>query len=216
MATIGLLGGTFNPVHNGHLFLALEARARADLSKVLLVPNRLPPHKVQPRVTPELRYQMLTEATQDVPELEVSRLELERKGPSYTLDTLFSFPPEQSLAFICGADAFDAPWHRLVDVFERLDRIVLAHRAHSPRCLPAQLEALPPVLKKKIFGLPFPDIAISSSEIRRRVKDGLPFRFLIPEAVYRIISKSQIYRDDHKQKSQRSQPLGRDEYFGKS
>lgn len=216
MATIGLLGGTFNPVHNGHLFLALEARARAGLSKIVLIPNRLPPHKEQPGVTAELRYEMLMEATKDVSELEVSRVELEREGRSYTIDTLLSFPPEQPLAFICGADAFAAPWHRLVDVFERLDRLVLAHRAHSPRCLPEQLEALPQTLKKKIFPLPFPDIAISSSDIRLRARDGLPFRFLIPESVYRIITKSQVYCDDHNKKSQRPKPLGRDEHFGKS
>lgn len=216
MPILGLLGGTFNPVHNGHLFLALEARALAGLSRVVLVPNRLPPHKEQPGVTAELRYEMLMKATKNVAELEVSRVELEREGRSYTIDTLLSFPPEQPLAFICGADAFETPWHRLVDVFERLDRLVLAHRAHSPRGLPEQLEALPQALKKKIFALPFPDIAISSSEIRLRARDGLPFRFLIPESVYRIITKSRIYRDNHNKKSQGAKPLGRDEHFGKS
>ena len=191
---IGILGGTFNPVHNGHLFLALEARQMAALDKVVFIPNRLPPHKEQPGVSAEERYNLLSEAVRGIPEFEVSRVELDREGRSYTIDTLESFPADQSLTFICGADAFNSDWYRLEDILERLDSLLLANRAGYPFVLPERLAALPAPLKSKIQMMTFPDIAISSSEIRTRVAQRRPVRFLIPEPVYRIITESELYR----------------------
>lgn len=190
---LGLFGGTFNPIHNGHLFLAEEALHAFGLEGVAFVPNRLPPHKESPQVDAEARYRMLCAAVEGVPEFDVSRVELEREGRSYTIDTLESFPKQQELAFICGADAFLYDWYRLSDVLERLSLLILANRAGFKFEIPPQLQALPERLKSKIKLLEFPDIAISSSAIRRRVNQRRPYRFLIPEAVYRIISKSGLY-----------------------
>lgn len=189
----GLLGGTFNPVHNGHLFLAEEARIQHQLDRVLFIPNGRPPHKDEPKVTPEKRYEMLVAATQDCPHFEVSRVELDREGKSYTLDTLNSFPTELELTFICGADAFKADWYRLEDVVQRLHRLVLANRAGFPFEMPEQLKALPEEIHNKIGLMEFPDISISSSDIRRRIREKKAHRFLIPEPVYRIITESELY-----------------------
>lgn len=190
---IGLLGGTFNPVHNGHLFLAEEARVQCQLDRVLFIPNRRPPHKDEPKVTAEIRYQMLLAATEKCPDFEVSRVELDREGRSYTTDTLNSFPEEDELTFICGADAFNSDWYRLEDVLRRLTHLILANRAGFPFELPAQLQALPKELQKKISMMEFPDISISSSDIRSRIKEKKAHRFLIPEPVYRIITESELY-----------------------
>ena len=190
---LGLLGGTFNPVHNGHLFLALEAMSVARLDRVVFIPNRLPPHKEQPDVCGETRYTMLSKAVEGIPEFEVSRVELDRRGRSYTIDTLESFPPDQKLTFICGADAFNAEWYRLEDIVERLETLLLANRAGYPFEMPAQLLELPAHLQARIQMMTFPDIAISSSELRARIRERRPFRFLIPEPVYRIITESRLY-----------------------
>jgi nicotinate-nucleotide adenylyltransferase len=193
---LGIFGGTFNPVHNGHLFLALEARQKAGLDRVVFVPNRRPPHKKEPDVCPETRYDMLCQAVENVPEFEVSRVELDREGRSFTIDTLESFPAEQSLTFLCGTDAFNADWFRLEDVVERLDALVLANRSGYPFEMPTQLQALPKSLKDKVQLMTFPDIAISSSAIRQRVRTSQPFRFLIPEPVYRMIVESTLYENN--------------------
>jgi nicotinate-nucleotide adenylyltransferase len=192
---LGLLGGTFNPIHNGHLFLALEARYRCALDRVVFMPNRIPPHKRLPQETAGIRYAMLESVVKDVEEFELSRLELDRTGRSYTIDTVEELSSENELVFICGCDAFNAPWFRLEEVVENLHTLLIANRAGSKFELPTQLASLPDRLRHKITMMPFPDISISSSDIRRRIQDGRPFRFLIPEPVYRIITKSGLYRE---------------------
>jgi nicotinate-nucleotide adenylyltransferase len=190
---VGLLGGTFNPIHNGHMFLAEEAFYQAKLDRLIFLPNRIPPHKDLPEVTAQARFEMLVAATEQIPEFSVSRVELERAGRSYTIDTLESFPEELELVFICGSDAFNADWHRLSDVVARLDTLLIANRAGSPFQVPSQLRGLSENLKKKVQMMDFPDISISSSEIRQRICQGRPYRSLIPEPVYRIISRSGLY-----------------------
>jgi len=195
---LGLFGGTFNPVHNGHLFLALEALNVARLDRVVFIPNRIPPHKEQPDVPAEVRFAMLQEAIKEVPEFELSRVELEREGPSYTLHTLESFAPKLKLTFICGADAFQADWYRLDQVLERLDTLLVANRAGFPFEMPEQLRDLPNPLRAKVRLLPFPDISISSSAIRSRIRNGQAVRFLIPEPVYRMLMGAGYYRQPRK------------------
>lgn len=193
MSLTCLFGGTFNPVHNGHLFLADEARHTLGLERIVFVPNHLPPHKEQPLVDATARLEMLEAAVRKVDGFEVSRVELEREGRSYTIDTIESFPREERLAFLCGADAFLSPWYRLEAVLERLDLLVIANRAGFDFQLAPQLKALPKALQEKIQLLNFPDIAISSSEIRERIKEKRAFRFLLPKPVFHIISKSSLY-----------------------
>src|SRR5690606_590688 len=112
----------------------------------------------------------------------------ERTGRSFTYDTLHTFPAEQELTFICGADAFSYEWHRLEGVMERLSLLLVANRVGNLFEIPTPLKRLPQALQKKVQLMVFPDIAISSSDIRTRIAQARPFRFLIPEPVYRIIT----------------------------
>lgn len=189
----GVFGGTFDPVHNGHLFLALEALHECQLDRVLFIPNRVPPHKEFPLGGAEARWEMLLAAIEGEPRFEASRLELDRTGPSYTLDTLKALGDEDSLVFICGADAFRTDWYRPDAVLEQLETLLLAHRFGVDRALPETLGALRPELTKKIRRLDFPDIAISSSDIRQRIAAGRPFRYLIPDSVFQYIQRREVY-----------------------
>ena len=173
--------------------MADEALAVAQLDKVVFVPNRLPPHKESPEVDAETRYEMLQKAVEGIDRFEVSRAELDRRGRSYTVDTLASFPSDLELVFLCGADAFLVDWYKLEEVMTRLTTLLIANRAGFDFVMPDQLKALPEGLRKKIQLLDFPDICISSSDIRHRIEQQRPFRFLIPEPVYRIITKSDLY-----------------------
>jgi nicotinate-nucleotide adenylyltransferase len=187
------MGGTFDPIHNGHLFLALEALYVAGLDRVLFIPNRVPPHKAAPGVGSEQRWSMLLAAIAPEPKLEASRMELEREGPSYTLDTIEELSAKNDLVFICGADAFRTKWHRPDAVLERLDTLLMAHRHGVSSELPPVLAELPETSRAKIRHLDFPDIAISSTEIRQRVAQGRPFRYLVPDAVHRYITEQKLY-----------------------
>jgi nicotinate-nucleotide adenylyltransferase len=189
----GIMGGTFDPIHNGHLFLALEAMHVCQLERVLLIPNRVPPHKAAPGVGAEQRWDMLLQAIAPEPRLQGSRMELEREGPSYTLDTVRELSAENELVFICGADAFASKWHRPDAVLEQLDMLLMAHRFGVPPELPAVLAELPEALRAKVRHLDFPDIAISSSDLRLRIAQGRPFRYLVPDAVHRYITEQRLY-----------------------
>lgn len=190
---VGLLGGTFDPVHNGHLFLALEAMHAAQLERVILIPNRVPPHKAAPGVGTEDRWRMLQAAIETEPRLEACRIELDREGPSYTLDTVQALSSDYQLTFICGADAFRASWHRPEAVLELLDGVVMAHRFGVPPGLPPLLAQLPEPLRRKVYHLEFPDIAISSTDLRQRIAEGRPIRYLVPETVYQEIFQHGLY-----------------------
>lgn len=189
----GILGGTFDPIHNGHLFLALEAMEVAALDRVLLIPNRVPPHKAAPGVGSEQRWEMLMRAIAPEPRLQASRLELDRQGPSYTLDTVTELARDNRLVFICGADAFRAKWHRPEAVLEALDTLLVAHRHGVPPDLPPLLAEMPPALRAKIHHLDFPDIAISSTDLRQRIAGGRPFRYLVPDSVHQYICEQKLY-----------------------
>lgn len=191
----GILGGTFDPIHNGHLFLALEAVQMAGLDRVLFVPNRVPPHKAAPGVGPEERWAMLKLAISAEPRFHASRRELEREGPSYTLDTVSELSQEGGdLVFLCGADAFRSPWHRPEAVLEKLHALLIAHRHGVPPELPPVLAAMPQELRDKIRHLDFPDIAISSTDLRARVAEGRPIRYLVPDLVHDYIHQHGLYR----------------------
>lgn len=190
------MGGTFDPIHNGHLFLALEAMQVACLDRVLFVPNRVPPHKAAPGVGAEARWEMLLRAIAPEPRLEVSRLELEREGPSYTLDTVTELARDNRVVFICGADAFRVPWHRPDAVLERLEMLLIAHRHGVSPELPPLLAGLPAACQAKIRHLDFPDIAISSTDLRQRIAQGRPFRYLVPDSVHEYIMEHRLYLAD--------------------
>lgn len=166
----------------------------AGLDRVLFIPNRVPPHKAAPGVGPEERWRLLLLAIAAEPRLQASRIELDREGPSYTLDTVTALSQESDVVFICGADAFRSAWHRPEAVLERLHTLLMAHRHGVPPELPPLLAEMPAELREKVRHLNFPDIAISSTDLRARIAEGRPFRYLVPDAVHDDILERGLYR----------------------
>ncbi|MBA3327203.1 MAG: nicotinate (nicotinamide) nucleotide adenylyltransferase [Solirubrobacterales bacterium] len=204
MARTGVLGGTFNPPHLAHLVCASEAAAQLGLDRVLVMPVAAPPHK-EALLDPgaEERYRLCRLATQGDECLEVSRLEVERGGPSYTVDTLrelHATTPEDDLTLIVGADmALGLPSWREPEAILGLARLAVAERSGAGRQdIAERLDEAFAGLK----GFTGPDIAffdmprldVSSSQIRRRVSEGRPIRYLVPDAVAERIQAARLYR----------------------
>jgi nicotinate-nucleotide adenylyltransferase len=191
---IGLMGGTFDPPHLAHLAIAEAAREHFSLERVIWLPAGDPPHKRTVTVTPqEHRYAMTLLATAENPHFEVSRLELERQGPSFSVLTLGHFThthPEAQIYFIIGADSLQElmTWHRPEEIV-RLARIVAVTRPGSE----LTLATLPTGFARRIDLLPLPGIPISSTDLRRRVAAGESVRYLTPAPVEAYFRKHRLY-----------------------
>lgn len=198
---IGIMGGTFDPIHFGHLVTAEEARINFELDKVIFVPTGNPPHKKDYEVTePEHRYLMTALATNSNPFFEVSRIEIERKGYSYTVDTLNQFVEiygkDTSLFFISGADAVldILTWKNIKGVLDVCTFIAATRPGYPVKKLKDKLEEIKKLYGKDVYLLEVTAIAISSTEIRRRVKEGRSIKYLVPEGVEEYILKNGLYR----------------------
>jgi nicotinate-nucleotide adenylyltransferase len=194
----GILGGTFNPPHIGHLVCAQEALVGLDLDSVLLVPVSAPPHKPLPDDPgADVRLELCRLAVARDARLAVSTLEVERGGPSYTVDTLRELNerhPEEELTFIVGGDmAASLPdWREPGRVLE-LAELAVAERAGAGRQeIERRLARLGPPGRVRFFDMP--RIDVSSSLIRARVAAGLPIRYLVPEEVAEHIEAEGLYR----------------------
>ena len=194
---IGILGGTFDPIHIGHLVVAEEARMKLGLSEVLFVPAGQPWLKQGRDITPAVhRVEMVRRAIADNPYFKLSTLEVERPGPSYTVDTLTLLHKQAgsaaSLFFILGRDTFaELPlWKEPTKVIQ-LCRLVVPPRLGS-RDL-KHLNATIPGLLDRVIQLDMPVIGISSSDIRQRIAQGLPIRYLVPAEVEKYIAEHKIY-----------------------
>lgn len=194
----GIMGGTFDPIHYGHLLAAEECRRRLDIDRIVFVPAGSPPHKTERRVTPaEDRYAMTLLATAGVPEFSVSRMEIERKRPTHTVDTLREFiaggTPPRDLFFITGLDA-------LLSIETWVDCMLLPTlctlvTATRPGYDVRGLNSLPGRIRDNLRLVEIPEFAISSTEIRRRAGDGRGVRFLVPRLVEAYIESVGLYRD---------------------
>jgi len=196
---LGIFGGTFDPPHLGHLILACEARAQLGLTRLLWVLTPSPPHKPnQPISALADRLAMLRLALQDEPAFELSTLEMERPGPHYTLDTLRRLAPQhpgRELILLLGGDSLrDLPtWHRAPDLVAECRQIGVMRRPGDAIDL-AALEAHLPGLASRVVFIDAPLLEISSREIRRRVAEGLPFRYYLLPSVYEYIVRHGLYR----------------------
>jgi nicotinate-nucleotide adenylyltransferase len=191
---LGVMGGTFDPIHYGHLVTAEEALAQFELEGVLFVPTGLPWMKEHEVVSPaEDRYLMTVIATASNPLFRVSRIEVEREGPTYTVETLRALKAEEDadLYFITGADAIleIVQWKDRADLFD-LARFIAATR---PGYDMAGFE-VPGEMSDAVIVMNIPALAISSTDIRDRVKAGRPIRYLVPEGVKSYIEKAGLYR----------------------
>lgn len=198
---IGVLGGTFNPIHNGHLAVAGEARSRLELNEVLFVPASQPWRKSgAPILSAKDRVDMVRLAIASMPCYRLSLVEVNREGPSYTLDTLSELRVGLSngdeVFFILGWDSLaDLPNWRAPERIIRLCRLVAVPRPGCPRPDMASLEAKVPGLSQSVIMLDKPVVDVSASGIRERVARGLSIRGLVPEAVADYIREHRLYRD---------------------
>ncbi len=196
MRRVGVLGGTFDPVHLGHLVAASEAAYRLDLDQVLLVPAGRQWQKTRPDISPaEDRYAMTVIATDPDPRLAASRVDVDRDGPTYTVDTLTDLRaelgPDAELFFITGADALAglSTWHRAEEI-PALAHLVGVTRPGHPLQAPDDLD-LP---AGSVTLVEIPALAISSSDCRARAAAGAPLRYLVPDGVERYIAEHHLYR----------------------
>lgn len=201
MPRLGLMGGTFDPIHHGHLFIAEEARQTFALDQVIFVPNRQPPLDKGRTVSPaEDRCAMTELAIASNTHFALSRLELDRPGPSYTIDTLRhfrqTFPDPDALFFITGADAIRdlRRWHEP-------DALLAACRFAAAARPGIDLDALraDAPLWARVDVLNIPLLDISSTDLRRRVREGRSVKYLLPEVVEAYIRANGLYRAEHTQ-----------------
>ncbi len=205
---IGILGGTFDPIHFGHLRTALELYQALELKEVRFIPCYQPVHRKSPVASPEHRLAMVRQAIADEPALTVDNCEIERQGPSYTIDTLEILHknlPDTPLCLIMGIDALLGfpSWHRWEDIL-KLAHLVVAHRPqyHLPHTgivadmLKERLKnvaALHASLAGSIVLHPVTPLEISATDIRKQIAMRRNPRFLLPDSVYRYIEQHGVY-----------------------
>jgi len=189
---LGIFGGTFDPVHHGHLIVAEAVRESVGLDRILFVPTLISPHKQDADATPATqRLAMLREAVKPNPFFEVLDIEIERGGVSYTVDTLRALGqsnPGDALYLLIGADNLRefGTWREPSEIL-KLGTLVVMDRPGFPA------GGEEPVLPARTIRCRVPAIDISGTEIRRRVKEGLPISFLVPPPVARFIGRHRLY-----------------------
>ena len=187
---LGVMGGTFDPIHNGHLVAASEVAAALNLDEVLFVPTGEPYQKSNFSAG-EHRYLMSVVATASNPNFKVSRIDIDRQGPTYTIDTLRDLHeqfPDAELFFITGADAITQilSW-KDIDQIWGLAHFVAVTRPNHDLAVPASPAGAVSVLE-------IPALAISSTDVRKRVESGMPIWYLVPDGVVQYIAKHDLYR----------------------
>ncbi len=184
---LGIFGGTFNPIHLGHLILAETARETLRLDRVLFIPTGQPPHKPAKDLLPgPARVALLQAAIRDHPAFVVSDIELQREGPSYSIDTVRVLRrqlPQAKLFLLIGEDMLALRWVAWEEIV-RLCTIVVARRPGA---------GMPPK-KRGMRWLPMPLVEIASSEIRKRIRAGRSIRYVVPPAVARLIQQRRLYQ----------------------
>lgn len=206
---LGLFGGVFDPVHHGHLRTAFELKVRLGIERVHFIPVGIPPHRSEPEATAEQRVAMLEAALMNEPGCVVDRRELDRVGPSYTIDTVQSFRgeyPDHVLCLLLGMDAFLGllgwrDWRGLLD----LVNLIVARRPGAR--LPESGELAGLLADRRVMPAPsrawarageiliqdVTQLEISSTDLRASIHDGIEPKYLVPAAVWNIIESSQCY-----------------------
>ncbi|WP_166873256.1 MULTISPECIES: nicotinate-nucleotide adenylyltransferase [unclassified Salinibacterium] len=189
---IGVMGGTFDPIHHGHLVAASEVQQQFDLDEVIFVPTGRPWMKTE-ITSGEHRYLMTVIATASNPRFTVSRVDLERKGATFTIDTLRDVRaerPDAELFFISGADAIAQifEWKDMEELWALAHFVAVSRPGHN-----LSISGLP---EQGVSSLEVPALAISSTDCRNRVNRGFPVWYLVPDGVVQYISKHHLYRSN--------------------
>jgi nicotinate-nucleotide adenylyltransferase len=199
MARLGLFGGTFDPPHLGHLILASEAYNQLRLDRLLWILTPEPPHKLKREITPlQHRLDMLYAAISDDPSFELCTVDIERPGPHYAIDTvriLQQQQPGEAFIYLMGGDSLIDlhTWRNHLELVEIISSLGVMVRIGEEINL-VDLESKTPGLSTKVQFINAPRIGISASDIRQRIANGLPFRYLVPSEVYKLIRDRGFYR----------------------
>lgn len=194
MGRIGIMGGTFDPIHIGHLIAAETAHDQCGLDEVWFIPSFLPPLKNnEPGVNSDLRFQMVLEAVHANPSFQANDMELRRGGMSYSIDTALELKrqyPSDTWCYIIGSDRInDLPqWHRIEELAAIVTFIGIEREG-----TPVDISSLPAFLQKRLTLIAMPPIGISSTDIRRRVRSGHSIQYLVPEPVHQFIKRRGLY-----------------------
>jgi nicotinate-nucleotide adenylyltransferase len=194
---LGVIGGTFDPPHYGHLVLAETARVQLGLDRVLFVVAGQPPHKPDRPITPSHhRAAMVEMAIADNPACVLSRVDLDRPGPHYTVEMLALLQrecPEAELFFLVGGDSLAQflTWRDPAGIVRMARLAVMPRPGHEPDL--ASLEQVLPSLRERLVWLDAPALDIAASDLRRRVREGLPIRYLVPPSVEAYICEHRLY-----------------------
>jgi nicotinate-nucleotide adenylyltransferase len=203
MRRVGLIGGTFDPIHYAHLLIAEEVRATLDLAEMVFVPSGQPPHKKQSITTPaQQRLDMLELAIASNPHFSYSRIELDRPGSSYTVDTLRllheQWGRDTDLYFVIGGDSLEEfhTWHDPQGLLAELTSLVAVKRpgyVEEGEYTKILEERLPGIARRLLF-VEAPQLEISATDLRRRVAEGRPIKYQTPEEVERYIQQYGLYQ----------------------
>ncbi len=200
MTAIGIMGGTFDPIHYGHLRAAEEVLQGFELERIVFVPSGRPPHKSTSEITSfEHRYQMTILATQNHPRFEVSRMEIERPGPSFTVNSLREFRKvygkSANLYFITGLDAIleISTWSGYKEIFDYADFIAVTRPGYNIEALSTLESILGQDCYAKVHPFPVTLLAIASRDIRKSVVEGKSPRYLVPDPVLEYIVTNRLY-----------------------
>lgn len=190
---VGIMGGTFDPIHIGHMLAAEAARDGYALDRIWFMPSHIPPHKQAAGATGEQRLEMTREAVACNSAFEVLDLEIRRGGVSYTIDTirvLQELHPDKEFYFIIGADMVNylAAWEQIEELASRVTFIGLRRPGFE-----LALDSLPSFLHGKVLLADMPVVDISSTDIRERLAAGHSVRYMIPESVYEYIRRGRMY-----------------------
>lgn len=199
MKKIGILGGTLDPIHNGHMSMAKCAREQLSLDKIIIMPTPNPPHKNAKNISDaNIRLFMVKIAIENIDYLEYSDFEMKREGIIYTSDTLELFikeNPDSEIFFIMGADSLLAieTWHKPEKIFEQC-KVVVVDRDNSDEKINKQISYLQDKYDAQIIYLNMPMVDISSTNIKERIKNNEPINNLVPKKVEEYILQNKLYK----------------------
>lgn len=202
MKRYGIIGGTFDPIHYAHLYIAYEAKIQLNLDKIIFMPAGIQPFKVGNKVTePMLRYDMVKIATEPYDEFDVSTYEIEKQGISFTYQTLEhlkeSFDEESEIFFITGADCLMSidKWKEVEKIFSLCTFVVFSRGGFNDESLKRKKEEVEKKYNCNIVILELKQLEISSTDIRERIRSGKKVDFFVPEKVNRFIIENNLYKE---------------------
>ncbi|AOR22690.1 nicotinate-nucleotide adenylyltransferase [Clostridium taeniosporum] len=200
MKRYGIIGGTFDPIHYGHLYIAYEAMKQLNLDNVIFMPTGNPPHKEGKKVTDALiRYEMVNKAIKDFPKFSISNYEIEKKGFSYTYETLEYFKNDDiELFFITGADCLMdiETWEKTDEILSLCNLVTFSRGGFSNKKLIKQKEYIEKKYNVNITVLALKKLEISSTDIRERIRSDKRIDFFVPKSIIELIKNNNLYKEE--------------------